>query len=371
MAARLDGITRREFLRLGGAVTAILALPSLILAQESTTQESQPTRKYKIFFTEGEGNKSEIYAVDNNGKNLERITNNDYKELDPSVSPDGKLLAYCIETSIQRALSWNHDPKRNLYILNLETDKSILFETEGLSYYNNFCWSKDGKKIGFVADVGFPYVSHYAIWSANSNGSNEKRESFSEGNQWDPTFSPDGKHLAYDYNGTIIIDDKTVVDADRFPNGTSFNPVWSPKGDKIIFTSDRERDDVYKIYIMNPDGSNQEVLVPSAEYQTNVEPPPGVWSPDGTRVAFKNGYMGVVNITTRNVTKIPIKSLDIGPYWEGVHWSPDGNKILFKALIGKWNEKRNSSICRVNLDGSDMEVLREGMNSMDSIVACR
>ena len=61
--------------------------------------------------------------------------------------------------------------------------------------------------------------------------------------------------------------------------GLNYEGVWSPDGTRIAFTS--ERDGNREIYVMNADGSQQ----------TNLTMDPGVdfspaWSADGAKIAF-------------------------------------------------------------------------------------
>ncbi|MBL8162135.1 MAG: PD40 domain-containing protein, partial [Anaerolineae bacterium] len=109
-----------------------------------------------------------------------------------------------------------------------------------------------------------------------------------------PAWSPDGKQIAFaveDETGLIQI---YVVDLDTCSTsnectstqltndswGQSFEPAWSPDGQKIAFSS--ERDGFYAIYTMNADGTNQRRLTENKPLGDN-DP---TWSPDGDHIAF-------------------------------------------------------------------------------------
>ena len=59
------------------------------------------------------------------------------------------------------------------------------------------------------------------------------------------------------------------------------DPTWSPDGKKIAFSSNRDGD--YEIYTMNADGSGVLQLTDNTELAADIAPR---WSPDGTRIGF-------------------------------------------------------------------------------------
>jgi Tol biopolymer transport system component len=71
------------------------------------------------------------------------------------------------------------------------------------------------------------------------------------------------------------------------------SPGWSPDGTKIAFTS--TRDGLFKVYVMNADGTDQTRISGT----TNDGGP--AWSPDGTRIAFQSARDGHNQIVSMNV----------------------------------------------------------------------
>jgi Tol biopolymer transport system component len=130
----------------------------------------------------------------------------------------------------------------------------------------------------------------------------------------------------------------------------SADPVWSPDGERIAFTTyapDQPGSDFFtpSIVVMNADGSQQTRL------GGNVDMPRmPAWSPDGTRIAFVGGYgqLYVVNPDGSNQTLLSKQTRNI----ESPAWSPDGTQIAFKSLVNGTSE-----VYVINADGSQEKCL--------------
>jgi Tol biopolymer transport system component len=93
----------------------------------------------------------------------------------------------------------------------------------------------------------------------------------------------------YEQDGRLVIQNLATGECVNLtnPEGQRDNfPRWSPKGDWISFTGNREADREYRIYLIRPDGSGLHKLTDS----------PGdahaSWSPDGNEIIFSSARMG-------------------------------------------------------------------------------
>src|ERR1700738_5293710 len=83
-----------------------------------------------------------------------------------------------------------------------------------------------------------------------------------------------------------------------------YNPVWSPDGQWIVFTS--ERNGSADLYRMRPDGSGLERLTDDPAYDDQA-----AFSPDGNRISFVTtraggrGNLWILDLNTRQGTPLP------------------------------------------------------------------
>jgi Tol biopolymer transport system component len=256
---------------------------------------SKETSLGKIAFVSERDGNQEIYVMDSNGENQTNLTNGPGEDFSPAWSPDGKQIVF---TS-------GRDGSDQIYVMDANGFGQVRI-TSKPGYNERPAWSPDGKRIAFLSDrdgitPNDDVVMKEEIYIMDANGSNFKRVTYDLNFYHTVSWSPDGTQLiacvgnrttagTYLFNTVDILnlnDASQVILNQHMPGNC--DPVWSPNGKQILFTSNREG--FSNIYIMNGDGANQIALTEDT-YQ-NIDPS---WSPDGKHIVFASRREGNYNI---------------------------------------------------------------------------
>jgi len=195
------------------------------------------------------------------------------------------------------------------------------------------------------------------IYVMNSDGSGQINITHNPGDDWDPSWSPDGKKIVFqswrDGNAEIYVmnaDGSNQLKLTNDPAEDS-HPDWSPDGTKIVFSSNRHNPGgPCDIYVMNADGSNPIDLTNSSGH--NWYP---AWSPDGTKIAFSSDRTGNYEIYVMDADGGNLRRLTSIGNCNQPSWSPDGSLIVF-THDSLWTRH----IYVMSADGSNRRALTTG-----------
>ncbi|MDQ3668551.1 MAG: DUF4214 domain-containing protein [Acidobacteriota bacterium] len=254
-------------------------------------------------------------------------------------------------------------------------------------------WSPDGTKIAFITNRDYAVGStdsSRSIYIMDADGSNVNRILVDGIEETLPeirsvAWSPDGTKFAFDAGVHVAIpevratiniytvntDGTNIVKLTNDTDVVNVGPTWSPDGRQIAYASNRDPQNRYRIWVMNSDGSGPRKLADvhntlNPLFYYDLQP---AWSPDGTRILFVgsrdfNGTrdcfnvncleMFVVNPDGSNEQQLT-NDQNRGGLQFLPRWSPDGTKIVFSVDLRTVDDSidRGRAIIVMNADGSN------------------
>jgi Tol biopolymer transport system component len=165
-------------------------------------------------------------------------------------------------------------------------------------------WSPDGGKIIFGIGAFAAFFDGFhseflkpgdrveggaRVALVNADGSGFQELTAGTGNNAFPSFAPDGKRFVYrtfsrEGDGLRImnLDTKAIT---SLTDGYDNFPLWSPRGDLIMFA--RLAEGAYDVYTIRPNGAGLKRLTNGRGNDAHM-----AWSPDGEYIAFSSSRAG-------------------------------------------------------------------------------
>ncbi|MEO8227479.1 MAG: hypothetical protein ABI637_08610, partial [Gemmatimonadota bacterium] len=105
-----------------------------------------------LVFTGYDGGISDLFTVDRDGRNLRRLTNDKYADLDPVWSPDGKTIAFATDRGPRTDFATLAFGNFRIAVYDLETEAIRVLPHMDDGRNSSVQWSPDGKSLAFVSD---------------------------------------------------------------------------------------------------------------------------------------------------------------------------------------------------------------------------
>lgn len=336
----------------------------------------------------------------------------------PILSPDLRQIVY---------LWWETDEKEQHAQLRVMPNAvggkaRVLVDNPEYSYYEPTAWSPDGKSVLVIISKKdkTDQLARVAISDGSVRVLKSMELRFTGGAWAHPDYSPDGQYIVYSARAVnpsknppaetdpkdqhiyvMAADDSSETEIVKTA-GINRNPIWTPDGKHILFTSDRSgRMDLWSVAVQNGKAIGSASLVsteignanamrvhggsyyythpsPSAEYVNIVDWTPGgagagrlvrptesfvgirpTWSPDGKSIAFKRHHPG-----STNEYDLVVHSLETGDertYLTSLGTTGNGAATWFhdskSIMTGYKRADGSTAFYRINLASGELKEL--------------
>lgn len=226
------------------------------------------------FVLQGRGGTKEIYVVDYDGENVQRMTNDGSLALSPAWSPDGARLAF---TSYRTGIPiiWERD---------LRTGRDrVISDRDGVNITPTY--SPDGRTIAFATSVAGN--TEVATYDRERNCCLQQQTRGRRFDSLSPSFSPDGRQLVFVSNRlgephiyVMELGGEARLISDYVFGGRGYNtsPEWSPRGNAVVYSS--RVNGIPQLVFADLGAGTRRLLTNEGQ---NEDPS---WAPDGRHVVF-------------------------------------------------------------------------------------
>jgi Tol biopolymer transport system component len=265
---------------------------------------ASPGPRGKLVFISNRSGSRELYTINRDGTDVQRLTFNDLFERTPKWSPDGKRLAF---SALAPDGNWD------VYVANADGSGLRRLTTDpGRDDYP--AWTANGA--GIVYDHGL-LACPCALHMIAGDGTNDHVIDVGAGNSFGADTSPDGASLAFanDRGGSVAIYVAPVGggaarQVTAGSAGGDFQPRWSPDGRRILFLRDVGTGD-NDLYVVNADGSGLRRLTSTPARLESC----ATWSPSGSEIVFAAGN-GLYSIAADGSGEAQLSTGPAAPFTE-------------------------------------------------------
>jgi len=317
------------------SVGAVLALVLTAASAQGASPQLSGLLVYSSARGPGVGN-LEIYALSLNGSSARDLTLNQGSDGGPSVSPNGRRVAFWAERLVGgRVVS-------GLFVMRSDGAQQRLVTPPDLRVdsWTPPSWSWDNRRLAFTGWRD----QRFGVWVVGRDGSGLR--SVAE-NAQDPQWEPHGARVAI--FGASGDDRVSTVDVDtgaRTVVGLGSWPTWSPDGRSIAFVHSDRKTFRSDLFVGLADGSARPVQLTHFDEEIGAVGRPS-WSPNGASIAFTFAeLMAGSAVYTISPDGSRLTRLNDGA---DPSWSPSGSQIAFIA---------GTAVRVMRADGTDVRQLR-------------
>ncbi len=274
-------------------------------------------------------------------RDITRLTQSSENKDDPSVSPDGKTVAFEVFK----------DNLSSIWTMDGASGRNLIQVTTLPSNEVHPSWLPDNKTLVFASDR----LGSYVIWKRLASGAGgatmiTKGADMIDGS---PSASPNGKKVAFtsfakmDKVTTVVVNgvEQYIVLEKNLPyiwtvnvDGTDLtqlvqgaNPVWSPDGSTIAYSSNVSGN--WGIWTVSPDGSSSTQLTVT-QGKNQLAPS---YSPDGKWIVYTSNVSGNYDIWIMKSDGSAQTQLTADKYQTANPcWGADGNIYFSSNKGGNW-----------------------------------
>lgn len=209
----------------------------------------------------------------------------------PAVSNTGKLaLSPFGDVGALRIIPFD---KVAVYVSDVDgTNRKQLFQQDGGGAFSP-SWSPDGQWVVFGYGAVFKDRERkpQQLVMVRADGSEKRELTSGPLNSGFPSWSPDGKRIAYRVwskeERSLQILNLDDGKSTKLTSGNDNFPSWSPVGDRICFTRDTGGTNSYEIFTVRPDGTGLAQLTHAPGNDAHC-----AWPPDGKYIVFSSARFG-------------------------------------------------------------------------------
>jgi Tol biopolymer transport system component/DNA-binding winged helix-turn-helix (wHTH) protein len=229
---------------------------------------------------------------------------------EPRFSADGKKIIF-VDFQERRELV-RYDSERKLFVPYL-----------GGIPARHLGFSRDGQWVAYKNQLDG------TLWRSRVDGSEALQLTFSPLDTYHPTWSPDGKRIAFEGDGRLYIVpfEGGKLEPIFQDDNVDRQPSWSPDSNSLVFLRQQGKSGTQRSTICLVDLDTHQVRnIPGSE---SFEMPQ--WSPDGKYAAAAN--KANEKLMLYDFSKHQWSELaDGSPYGWGIRWSKDSKYVYFQLL---------------------------------------